>query len=510
MRQGHRRLEVDKRFTFALSVKGGGNISMTITPSALNEATKKGLVIKNNSQYSELSFLSGNIANWKMGGEINLQKVVDGELVPIASFSTSKTNKRFQFAVPVKQDGFYYVTSLRFRSRIYLKAADPLELNLNAMSGELEVINGSEENRLLEKWQKLFFPATQYGYNISVFQCDTIDLENYLTNYQKLQAPINDFKLQNRSSNIQFNRLFDLAIDLDREYAPMYLLSCLSRRNGNRKNSSFILDNSSLYKQFIQPSKFKDLDILRIGEAMQYINLYQKLNLASLSQNGGNDLSGADKLKVMMDAFANDTLKAIFLKSQLETASVNNLTEFRATFQPFEKYTFLPETKRRYMSVYESFMPDTAYLGKSSYNFSLPDSTGRMISMKDFAGKVIFIDVWATWCGPCKGQFPFLKEIEEEYSDNDNIVFVAISLDRENDRQKWLNTIKKENLKGIHLLDDKGKSFGKKYDVMSIPRFMLINKKGEWIEVRCPLPEAKKELKKYLDEALNQDVSIAN
>jgi thiol-disulfide isomerase/thioredoxin len=112
--------------------------------------------------------------------------------------------------------------------------------------------------------------------------------------------------------------------------------------------------------------------------------------------------------------------------------------------------------------------------------------------------------VWATWCGPCREQFPFLKEVEEEYKDNSDIVFMGISIDRGKDRQKWLNMMKKENLHGVQLLDDTGKFFAKKYEINAIPRFLLISKEGKWIEVRLPRPEAKEELKKYLDKALQE------
>ncbi len=183
---------------------------------------------------------------------------------------------------------------------------------------------------------------------------------------------------------------------------------------------------------------------------------------------------------------------------------INNLTEFRSTFEPYKKYAKSGAAKKKYTDVYQSFISDTAYVGKSSYNFSLPDSTGRMISMKDFKGKVVFIDVWATWCGPCREQFPFLKELEEEYKDNNDIVFLGITIDREKDRQKWINTIKKENLPPLQLFDDMGKSFARKYEIVGIPRFLLVSKDGKWIEVRCPRPEAKEDLKKYLDKALQE------
>jgi thiol-disulfide isomerase/thioredoxin len=124
--------------------------------------------------------------------------------------------------------------------------------------------------------------------------------------------------------------------------------------------------------------------------------------------------------------------------------------------------------------------------------------------MKDFKGKVVLIDVWATWCGPCKAEFPYLKEIEEEYRDNENMVFVGISTDKIEKKDSWLSLIRKEKLAGVQLLDDIGKGFARKYGIASIPRFLLINKQGRWKEIRCPRPSDAKNLKRYLNEELGR------
>lgn len=60
---------------------------------------------------------------------------------------------------------------------------------------------------------------------------------------------------------------------------------------------------------------------------------------------------------------------------------------------------------------------------------------GGTTSLDDLKGKYVYIDVWATWCGPCKAEIPFLKEVEEEYRDK-NIEFVSISIDQDKDRDK--------------------------------------------------------------------------
>ena len=509
MKQGNRRLEIDKRLSFPLQLKPGQNISMKIIPSALDTTKKKGLEIKNSTNYPAISFVSGNLLNWNFGNQISLQKVEEGNLITVTSFITTKTNKRFQLAIPVKEEGFYYVSSPRFRCRIYLKPADEAELNINAFSGEYDLINGSEENQLVGKWQKLSLPITDYGYFRSIFQNDSLKLENYISTYEKLQPAIKDFKMVSKTSNEHFNNLLDQAIDVDNEYAPIYLWSCLSSRRNNKFSSSQITIDEAFYSQFIKPQKFNDAKVLEIGEGMNYINLYQKLSFQFIDV-GKMKLWREDKMKIMMDVIANDTVKAYFLKEQMEINEVNNLSEFRAIYQPFEKYTFPPTVKKKYQQVYEGFIGDTVYVGKSSYNFSLPDTNGRMVSMKDFKGKVIFIDVWATWCGPCREQFPYLKEIEEEYKDNETIVFMGISLDKLKDKQKWLKLIQKEKLVGTQLLDDFGKSFGQKYGISAIPRFLLIDKQGKWIEIRCPKPEVKEELKRYLDKALQENSLTVN
>ncbi len=240
------------------------------------------------------------------------------------------------------------------------------------------------------------------------------------------------------------------------------------------------------------------------GRGGEYLNLYATFSLLQLNENELGKLELSEKLQVMMKSIHNDTLKAYLLNEQLGQVEINNLSEFNEVFGPQLKYATLPLVKKAYDRAYGLFAKDTAFIGKSSYDFSLPDASGKMVSMKDFKGKVVFIDVWATWCGPCKAQIPFLKEIEAAYRGNDNIVFVGISLDKVELKQKWVDLVNKEQLQGVQLLDDFGKAFGRKYELTAIPRFLLIGKDGKWMEVRCPLPETNEKLKKYIDRALQQ------
>jgi thiol-disulfide isomerase/thioredoxin len=263
-------------------------------------------------------------------------------------------------------------------------------------------------------------------------------------------------------------------------------------------------DIPGFYKETLLRNAVTTTQVMQVGEGKGYLELLTKFSLITLDDNKRAQLTTAERLQVMIKAIANDTLRAVFLNEQLGKIELNNLREFKEVFAPLQKYATTPDVKKRYKQVYERFIGDTAFIGKSAYNFSLPDTAGNMVSMKNFSGKVVLIDVWATWCGPCKGEFPFLKEIEEEYKDNENMVFVSISTDKIEKKDSWLGLIQKEKLGGVQLLDDIGKGFARKYGIMSIPRFMLIDKKGRWIQVNCPRPSDKDNLKRYLNEALGK------
>ena len=61
-------------------------------------------------------------------------------------------------------------------------------------------------------------------------------------------------------------------------------------------------------------------------------------------------------------------------------------------------------------------------------DFSLADINGKRFDLSDFNGKYVYMDIWATWCGPCKVQIPFMKELEKQFH-NAPIHFVSVSLD---------------------------------------------------------------------------------
>ena len=101
----------------------------------------------------------------------------------------------------------------------------------------------------------------------------------------------------------------------------------------------------------------------------------------------------------------------------------------------------------------------------------------------------MYIDVWATWCAPCKAEIPYLKTLEKDY-EGKNIQFVSISVDKQNAHDAWKKMIKEKQMSGIQLFADNNfeSKFIRDYDINTIPRFILIDPKGNIVDADAMRP----------------------
>ena len=134
-------------------------------------------------------------------------------------------------------------------------------------------------------------------------------------------------------------------------------------------------------------------------------------------------------------------------------------------------------------------------VGQPSPAFKCLNINGKEVSLSDLAGKYVYIDVWATWCGPCRYELPHLKTLEHQFR-NKNIAFVSISCDQ--DKAAWEKMVKEDKLGGIQLIFGKDRSFMDAYRITGIPRFILLDREGKIVSAnmtRPSNPETAKTLK---------------
>ncbi|MBU3660330.1 MAG: AhpC/TSA family protein [Flavobacteriales bacterium] len=120
----------------------------------------------------------------------------------------------------------------------------------------------------------------------------------------------------------------------------------------------------------------------------------------------------------------------------------------------------------------------------------------KQMKLSDLKGKVVLIDFWASWCGPCRKENPNVVKTYEKYK-ADGFTIMSVSLDT--DREKWLAAIKQDNLTWPnHVSDLKGWSskVGRMYEVGSVPFTVLIDREGRIIKVNLRGEALEKELSK--------------
>ena len=127
--------------------------------------------------------------------------------------------------------------------------------------------------------------------------------------------------------------------------------------------------------------------------------------------------------------------------------------------------------------------------GEAAIDFTYPDKDGNDVALSDFVGSVVYVDVWATWCGPCRAEMPFLHDLEAEYSDK-NVTFIGVSVDVEKDRQVWLDMMEEKDMKGVQIFADGWSQITKDYAINGIPRFMLFDTEGNVSNLNADRPSS--------------------
>lgn len=133
--------------------------------------------------------------------------------------------------------------------------------------------------------------------------------------------------------------------------------------------------------------------------------------------------------------------------------------------------------------------------GDPAIDFTCMDKDGNEFSLSSYKGTLVYVDVWATWCGPCIAETPYLQKLEKEYHGK-KITFLSVSVD--DDKDAWLNYLNENELGGVQLWADGWSKITKDYAIFGIPRFMLFSSDGNVISTDAPRPSSDK-IRELLD-----------
>jgi thiol-disulfide isomerase/thioredoxin len=142
-----------------------------------------------------------------------------------------------------------------------------------------------------------------------------------------------------------------------------------------------------------------------------------------------------------------------------------------------------------YQSALQKTLDNLLRFGKGdpAVDFTAVDLDGKKVNLSSLKGKVIYVDLWATWCGPCMAEMPHYEELKEKYRDNPAVAFVSLSID--DGAALWKKSVESRKANGIQWLINRNTL--NDYDIVSIPRSLLIDKEFRMVDMNAPMPSSK-------------------
>jgi len=249
---------------------------------------------------------------------------------------------------------------------------------------------------------------------------------------------------------------------------------------------------------------------------------YKRLLFFYLKSEFEAGLNGADSTNFEKTGFTSFALEYIKLKDV--TSKLEELIISQLLINILEQYTygsaqqiehsdslisilkgkltnqaFLNEFNQQYSDNRKAFLSHR--VGKTAPNFILADTTGRSYTLKDFAGKILLIDVWASWCGPCIKEFPYLRALEKKFQNNNQFQLLSISTD--DTKKIWIeNGLLRFSPPGLGLWAGEGKEFSRDYNINLIPVLLLLDKNGNFLEFNPPRASDGNKLYQLINEKL--------
>lgn len=412
--------------------------------------------------------------------EVTLCKVLLGRTDTIATVRPAASGA-FGFIFQQETEGFFILIAGGDTHRLYLKPGDKANLLFTYAAAELTGVN-TKENLALYDWEKkvsalktmtLYFYLGKYTYKDNFAELERLD-------------PIAQSWVKTvNTGNKTFDQLFKQAVGFDLEY---YALITLLKP---RKAQPTLDELPNFYKRMVEPNKYSNDMILKMQYGSRCVSNYTLL---------------VNKIKGIKEPSLDSNLSIVggtLCKGELALNSIakaKSYEEIKIFESQFGRYLTVPDQKQRFDQKRYSLMEYKE--GTPAYSFTYPDSAGTQHSLSDFKGKVVLVDVWATWCGPCKREIPSMQALEHEYAGKD-VVFISVSLDEKKDYEKWKAFVHEKQMGGYQLFATGWSDIARDYRITGIPRFMVFDKKGNIVTVNAPRPSTP-ELKVLLDEQLGK------
>lgn len=404
-----------------------------------------------------------------------------GQMKQVLENIMKKGEYKFQFGIGKEQGMFNkicYVGTNGEYFPVYIAPNNTVEINVeNSKINFVGKLN--KENQAIADYYKIISPLHEMMYTNKARAVSEDEIAKVLN---EITPQALKFVKQIKTGNVNFDNYikFMLPYSLQNDVLQLYA-----------QGRSFPKDAYPEYiKNYFAKDNFNSMKLLDLPFAYDLMLMYGFAKECISNKRMGTGIT-----------FAIDNISCKELKGEVALWGMENncVNEDLNVFAgKYKEFCVTKEQKERFEKYYRIL--SLRQVGGNWIDFSYPDIDNVQRKLSDYKGKVVVIDVWASWCAPCRAEFPSLKKLEEELHGKD-VVFIGLSLDTKH--KDWADMVKAENLLGVQLYTNREGVIVNDYKVESVPQFIVFSKEGKTVDINAPRPSNPK-LKEIIEAELSK------
>lgn len=432
--------------------------------------------------------IKGNIQNLETGyGLVESRGITDTVWV--------EENGNFLFTSEISTPQYFTVRTGRIRNKLFISPGDVTTINFDTEDRDRDATidgDGKQYNLALREVNKLHSKLTQDFTGLF-----GLPIEEFISKLDSLKLRVEEVIAPFKHDKKPF-------ADFERARTNYYTLGLLANYPNYHAYATGQESESIDVDDFMDGIDIKNSKHIGIDE---YISLLEShIDKVYGETMKGDRAKGTSDFEKSLTYF--ELVDSIMGKGILADLINHSHTKNAIRWSSLETAKNISEhymesaTSEEYVNSIRNLLNKRMLLapGQPAPKFTLEGFDGKTYSLDDFKGQLVYLDFWATWCGPCRREIPYLKQLKDEYKGKP-IAFIAISVD--DDKEAWEKMVKNDKLDGIQLYAPKAwlNEVTIQYQVVGIPTFVLIDGEGRIIEYPASRPsqeETKLLLNKHL------------
>ncbi len=227
---------------------------------------------------------------------------------------------------------------------------------------------------------------------------------------------------------------------------------------------------------------------------------YKRYRVGSITLKDFNDMANSPKHPYMQSFMTSRCLQYGGQGNGVHLKSLNNLRKADPSSKLVAYYdqNIKKSMNTQNQKARKRMEDGPLKIGQHVPNITLPNPDGKIMQLSELQGKVVLVDFWASWCGPCRRYGnPKLVKLYNKY-DKDKFAIMNVALERGSSNKKWVDAIKKDGLVWPYQVVDASRKYSPLYGASRIPRIYVIDKEGKLAAINPQSPELEKTIEKLM------------